>query len=81
MPLPLNRLALILTAALAMALIVAALDRSLHAGDLAACAILAGAGLASYAALGWLFDIARMRGRLKRGFALFRTRFANNDIG
>ena len=43
-PLPLGRLALTVIAGLAMALIVAALDRSLHVADLAACIVLAGAG-------------------------------------
>jgi len=80
-PFPLGRLAPILIAALAMALIVTGLDRGLDVGDLAACAILTSAGLAIYAALAWAFDIARARRRLKRGLALFRTRFANNDIG
>jgi O-antigen/teichoic acid export membrane protein len=80
-PLPLGRLAPILIAALAMALIVAALDRGLHIGDLTACAVLAGLGFVSYAALAWAFDIARARRRIKRALALFRTRFANNDIG
>lgn len=80
-PLPLGKLAPVLIAALAMALTVAALDRALHVGDLAACAILGLTGLAIYAALAWAFDIAHARRRLKRGFALFRTRFANNDIG
>ena len=76
-PLPLGRLALIMIAGLVMALTVAALDRSLHVADLTACAVLAGAGLVTYAALCWLFDISRLRGRLKTGFAMFRTKFAN----
>jgi O-antigen/teichoic acid export membrane protein len=80
-PFPLGRLAPILIAALAMALIVTALDRGLHVGDLTACVILASAGLAIYAALAWAFDIARTRRRAKRALALFRTRFVNNDIG
>ncbi|MEN3350289.1 MAG: hypothetical protein V7632_3924 [Bradyrhizobium sp.] len=80
-PIPLGRLALIVIAALAMALTVGALDRSLHLADLPASMALAGAGLAVYAALCWLFDIARMRGRLKRGLAMFRTRFANSNVG
>ena len=63
--LPLGRLALIMIAGLVMALIVAALDRALHVADLTACAVLACAGFASYAALCWLFDISRIRGRLK----------------
>ena len=45
-PLPLGRLALIMIAALAMALAVGALDRSLHVADLTACVVLACAGLA-----------------------------------
>jgi O-antigen/teichoic acid export membrane protein len=80
-PLPLGRLALTVIAGLVMALIVGALDRSLHVADLAACAVLAGAGLVTYAALCWLFDISRIRGRLKTGVAMFRTKFANINIG
>jgi O-antigen/teichoic acid export membrane protein len=80
-PLPLGRLALIAIAGLVMALAVAALDRSLNVSDLAACLALVGAGLASYAALGWLFDIFGTRGRIKHGLALFRTKFANINIG
>ena len=80
-PLPPGRLALTVIAGLAMALVVAALDRALHVPDLAACIALAGAGLASYGGLCWLFDISRIRGRLKHGLAAFRTRFANNNIG
>jgi hypothetical protein len=64
-----------------MALTVAAIDRSLHVADLTACAVLACAGFASYAALCWLFDISRIRGRLKTGVAMFRTKFANINIG
>lgn len=80
-PLPLGRLALIMIAGLAMALTVASLDKHLHVADLTACAILAGAGFAVYAALCWLFDISRVRGRLKTGVAMFRTKFANISIG
>jgi len=80
-PLPLGRLALTVIAALAMALVVAAIDRSLQIADLSACIVLACAGLTTYAALCWLFDISRIRGRLKSGFAMFRTKFANIDIG
>jgi O-antigen/teichoic acid export membrane protein len=76
-PLPLGRLALIMIAGLVMALIVAALDRNLQVADLTACIVLAAAGLITYAALCWLFDISRLRGRLKTGFAMFRTKFAN----
>jgi O-antigen/teichoic acid export membrane protein len=80
-PLPPGRLALTVIAGLVMALIVGALDRSLHVADLAACALLAGTGLVTYAALCWLFDISRIRGRLKTGVAMFRTKFANINIG
>lgn len=80
-PLPLGRLALTVIAGLAMAVTVGALDRGLHVADLAACAILASAGLVTYAALCWLFDISRIRGRLKHGLAIFRTKFANGNIG
>ena len=80
-PLPVGRLTLIMIAGLAMALIVTALDRILHVADLSACAVLACAGFASYAALCWLFDISRIRGRLKTGVATFRTKLANINIG
>jgi O-antigen/teichoic acid export membrane protein len=78
-PLPLGRLALIMIAGLVMALTVAALDRSLQISGLAACVVLASAGLITYAALCWLFDISRIRGRLKTGFAMFRTKFASSN--
>ena len=71
----------IMIAGLVMALSVAALDRSLHVADLTACVVLASAGLITYAALCWLFDISRIRGRLKTGVAMFRTKFANINIG
>jgi O-antigen/teichoic acid export membrane protein len=80
-PMPLGRLALTMIAGLAMALVVAALDRTLHVSDLAACVVLAGAGLASFAAMCWLLDIARTRGRLRTGLALFRTKLANISAG
>jgi len=80
-PLPLGRLGLTVIAGLIMALTVAILDRSLHVSDLAACIILVAAGLASYATLCWLFDISRTRERLKLGFAFFRTKLANINIG
>jgi O-antigen/teichoic acid export membrane protein len=80
-PLPLGRLALTMIAGLFMALTVGALDRSLHVADLTACVVLAGAGLVVYAAFCWLFDISRIRGRLKTGITIFRTKFANFNIG
>ena len=46
---------------------------------LAACAVLACAGFITYAGLCWLFDISRIRGRLKTGLALFRTKFASSN--
>ncbi|WP_375785328.1 lipopolysaccharide biosynthesis protein [Bradyrhizobium sp. Pha-3] len=80
-PIPLGRLALIMVAALAMALTVGALDRALDLADLPASIVLIGAGLVVYAALCWLFDIARLRGRLKRGLVMFHTRSANSNVG
>jgi O-antigen/teichoic acid export membrane protein len=80
-PLPRGRLALVLIAALAMALAVASLDRILHIPDLAACVVLAAVGIVTYGALAWLFDIARIRGRLKHGLVAFRAKFANSNIG
>ncbi|WP_426436860.1 lipopolysaccharide biosynthesis protein [Bradyrhizobium genosp. P] len=80
-PIPLGRLALIVIAALAMVLAVGALDRTLHAADLPVSIALIGAGLAVYAGLCWLFDIARLRGRLRQGLIMARTKFANGNIG
>jgi O-antigen/teichoic acid export membrane protein len=80
-PFPLGPLALVLIASLAMALMVGTLQTGLRVSDLAACVILGGAGAASYAFLAWLFDIARARSRLKRVLELFRTKFANSNIG
>jgi len=80
-PIPLGRLALIVIAALAMALTVGALDRALHLADLPASIVLVGAGFAVYAGLCWLFDIARLRSRLKQGLIMFRTKFANSNVG
>jgi O-antigen/teichoic acid export membrane protein len=80
-PIPLGRLGLTAIAGLTMALIVAALDRSLHLSDLTACLVLAFAGLASYVAMCWLLDISRIRERLKHGLTFFRSKFANMDVG
>jgi O-antigen/teichoic acid export membrane protein len=80
-PLPIGRLGLIMVAGLAMALTVAALDRELHVSHLTACIVLAGSGAATYAALGWLFDIAHARRRFRSGLALLRARRANITIG
>jgi hypothetical protein len=80
-PIPVGRLALTVIAGLVMALIVGTLDRNLQVSDLTACVVLVSVGLASYAALCWWFDISKARGRLKRGFAFFRAKFANSGIG
>ena len=64
-----------------MALSVGAIDRNLPMGDLAACVALVGAGVVSCAAMYWLLDIARLRDRLTHALALFRTTFANINIG
>jgi len=80
-PLPLGRLALTMIAALGMALTVGAVDRSLQVSDLTACIVLVGVGLTSYVALCWLLDISRSRDRLKHGFAFFKTKLANINIG
>ncbi len=80
-PFPLRRIAPAFIAALAMALLVAAVDQRLQVSDLTACFVLAGVGIASYAALCWMLDISRARGRLKRALALFRTKFASSTIG
>lgn len=81
LPMPLRPVALTMVAGLVMALLVAVLDRSLHVSDLAACLMLAGAGLASYLILCWLLDISDSRRRMKIGLAFFRTKLANINIG
>jgi O-antigen/teichoic acid export membrane protein len=80
-PIPLGRLALTMIAGLIMALLVGALDRNLQVSDLTACIILVFAGLASYAALCWAFDISRLRARSKNGLTLFRSKLASMGIG
>jgi O-antigen/teichoic acid export membrane protein len=80
-PLPPGRLALTLIAGLVMALLVGAVDRSLHVSDLAACVILTIAGFAGYAALCWTFDISRVRARSKNGLTFFRSKLAGLGIG
>jgi O-antigen/teichoic acid export membrane protein len=80
-PLPPGRLALTLIAGLVMALLVGAVDRSLHVSDLAACVILTIAGFAGYAALCWAFDISRVRARSKNGLTFFRSKLAGLGIG
>jgi O-antigen/teichoic acid export membrane protein len=80
-PIPLGRLALTMIAGLVMALLVGALDRNLHVSDLTACVVLAFAGLASYAALCWAFDISRLRVRSKNGLMFFRSKLASMGFG
>jgi O-antigen/teichoic acid export membrane protein len=80
-PIPLGRMALTMIAGLTMALLVGALDRNLHVSDLTACVILVFAGLCSYAALCWAFDISRLRVRSKNGVMRFRSKLASIGIG
>jgi O-antigen/teichoic acid export membrane protein len=80
-PIPLGRFALTLIAALVMALLVGALDRTLHVSDLAACLVLVIAGFVAYAALCWAFDISRVRARSKNGLTFFRSKLAGMGIG
>jgi O-antigen/teichoic acid export membrane protein len=80
-PLPVGRFGLIMVAGLITALTVGALDKELHLSHLAACIVLAAAGAAAYAALGWLFDISHARQRLRSGLALLRARRPNITIG
>jgi O-antigen/teichoic acid export membrane protein len=80
-PFPIRRIAPVVIAALIMALLVAAVDQHLRVSDLTACFVLSVVGIASYAVLCWVFDIAHARGRLKRALALFKTKFASITIG
>lgn len=80
-PMPLRRLALTMIAGLVMAFIVMAFDRNLRVSDFLACVILLGAGLASYAASCWVFDICHARRRLQAGLVLFRVKLANIATG
>src|SRR5260221_5533421 len=80
-PLRLGRLALTMIAGLVMALSVRTVDQNLHVSSLTACVVLVGTGLVTYAAMCWLLDISRTRGRLKLGFAFFRAKLANINTG
>jgi O-antigen/teichoic acid export membrane protein len=80
-PFPLGRLALPMIAGLVMALVVGTLDRNLHVSNFTACVVLVGTGFASYVAMCWLLDISHTRRRLKFGYAFFRTKLANINIG
>ncbi len=80
-PLPPGPLALTVIAGLAMALVVAALDRALHVGDLAACIVLEAAGLMTYAGLCWLFESRASAAASNTALRRSETRFANNNIG
>jgi O-antigen/teichoic acid export membrane protein len=80
-PFPPGRLALTVIAGLVMALIVAALDRSLHTSDVTACAVVVGVGAVSYVVLCWVLDISRTRSRLKFCMTFFRAKLANFRIG
>jgi O-antigen/teichoic acid export membrane protein len=79
-PVPLGRLARTMIAGLIMALLVVALDRTLHVSDLAACIVLVGAGCTGYAALCWAFDVSRLRGRVKNGLTFFKSKLAGIGI-
>jgi hypothetical protein len=68
-------------AGLVMALVVGTLDRNLHVSNFTACVVLVGTGFASYVAMCWLLDISHTRRRLKFGYAFFRTKLANINIG
>jgi O-antigen/teichoic acid export membrane protein len=80
-PIPLGRLALTMIAGLVMALTVAAVNKSLHISDPAACLVLVGVGVTSYAAMCWLLDISQTRRRLKICLNFFRTKFASIGAG
>ena len=80
-PMPLGRLALTAIAALVMALTVAVLNKTLHISDPAACLVLVGAGVTSYAAMCWLLDISQTRRRLKICLDFFRTKLASIGAG
>jgi hypothetical protein len=79
-PLPPGRLALTVIAGLAWRSWSRRWTEPCTSGDLAACIVLA-ARACDLCGPCWLFDISRIRGRLKHGLAAFRTRFANNNIG
>ena len=68
-------------AGLVMALTVAAVNKSLHISDPAACLVLVGVGVTSYAAMCWLLDISQTRRRLKICLNFFRTKFASIGAG
>jgi O-antigen/teichoic acid export membrane protein len=75
-PLPLSRLTRVLIAAIVMAIVVKGLETTLPLSDRNALAVLVPAGMASYLAMCWLFDVARSRHRLNRCLLIVRARLA-----
>ena len=80
-PMPLNRLALIMVAGLIMAFAVMAIDEKLHVTDFVACVILIGMGLATYLAAAWSLDICHARRRLRACVSLLRLKLAGIVAG
>jgi len=75
-PLPLRRIIRVLVAAGGMTVIIRVLDGALPTPDMHALAILIPIGVASYAVLCWIMDIARMREHVSRGLLLVRKTLA-----
>ena len=71
-PLPFRPAARVLTAAIVMALTVRGVDRTLAVPDQNALAVLIPIGIASYALMCWVLDVAKARVRLAQGLLMMR---------
>jgi O-antigen/teichoic acid export membrane protein len=72
LPLPGPRVARVLIAVAAMALVVDRLERLVHLADRDMLALLIAAGFASYLAMCWLLDVAAARRRVNRALLMAR---------
>lgn len=76
MPLPYLRLTRVLIATMVMAIVVRSLELAFVASDRDALAMLLPAGILSYLAMCWLFDIADSRRYFSRGLLIVRNALA-----
>jgi O-antigen/teichoic acid export membrane protein len=72
LPLPFRPLARVLTAAIVMAVVVRAADQMLAVPDQKALAVLIPIGIATYALMCWVLDVAKARARLLQGLLMVR---------
>jgi O-antigen/teichoic acid export membrane protein len=70
MPMPMRPLVRIAVAAIAMTVVVKGLDAVLTLSDGIALVVLIPIGAACYFVIAWLLDVAKLRGRLRRGLTM-----------